>query len=132
MTAGMVGFGALLWMRHRLTERARASEPVPAQNPRRVGRYLLLITGFSALVVALIVGERWYEGKPIALLSVAMPFAGLAWLLAIARKTQQMPPSAPESAATADRPSPRPPKRDSLAAPLANQGNSSSNRHASA
>ncbi|HYP87315.1 MAG TPA: hypothetical protein VEQ59_04165, partial [Polyangiaceae bacterium] len=78
-----------------------------------------------------VIGARALEGKPIAALSVAMPILGSLWLLAIARRVALVPEAVEINAAT-DRPSRRPPKRDSRTSPVPNQGDSAPNRHASA
>lgn len=132
MTACMVGFGALLFTRHRLTSREGALEAVPAHSPRQASRALLTITALSATIVSGIVASHLHAGKPVAALSVLMPLAGLSWLGWLGLKIRQHRPSPEDSTAPTDRPSRRPPKRDSLTPPLPNQGDAASNRHASA
>jgi hypothetical protein len=131
MTAGMVGFGALLWTRHRLLARDGALADPALREPRRAGQRVLIVTAIIAAIVALIIGSHWHAGKPIGLLSVAMPLVGLGWLAAIGLKLRQLPESAAEGAGQSDRASRRPPKRDSVAPPLTSPGQASSNRHAS-
>ncbi len=132
MTAGMVGFGALLWSRHRLTNREGALDDVPAPSAVFASRSLLAITAVCAMICAVIVASRFYAGKPIAALSVLMPALGLAWLAWLALKMRRFRASAVDSTTAADRPSRRPPKPDSLTPPLPNQSDAASNRHASA
>ena len=93
---------------------------------------MLILCGLVAVLVAAIVGSRAIDGKPIAILSVAMPLAGWLWLLAIGLRIRRLREVPAESATANDRPSRRPPKRDSLTPPLSNQGKGASNRHASA
>lgn len=131
MTVGMVGFGALLWGRHRLTSREGDLEPVPAESAVLAWRALSAITVFCSAICCVIIGSRVYAAKPLAALSVVMPAVGLTWLGLLGWKIRQLRLVAVESPATTDRPSKRPPKRDSLAPPLSNQGDSASNRHAS-
>lgn len=132
MTAAMVGFGGLLWTRHRLLRREAPLDAVAPAQARLAARAVFIITGFSAFVVCLIAASRLSESRPIALLSVAMPVVGLAWLFAIARRIRQVYLASRGASAQADRPSRRPPKRDSRTPPLASQSESASNRHVSA
>jgi hypothetical protein len=132
MTAGMVGFGALLWGRHRLRGREGELEAIPAQSAVLASRALLAITAFCAVICCAIIGSRVYAGKSLAALSVLMPAVGLAWLGWLGWKMRQLRPAPVEAASASDRPSRRPPKRDSLTPPLSSQGDAASNRHASA
>lgn len=128
----MVGFGALLWGRHRLVRREGPLEEVSAESVNLASRALFAITAFSTAICAGIIGSHLYAGKPIAALSVLMPAVGLAWLAGLGWKMRQLPRAAVEPHSASDRPSRRPPKRDSLAPPLPSQGDAASNRHASA
>jgi hypothetical protein len=132
MTAGMVGFGALLWGRHRLTRREGALAEVAPQSATVASRAVLAVAAFCAAICFGIIASRIYAGKSIAALSVLMPAAGLGWLGWLGLKIRQLRSAAVESPAATDRPSRRPPKRDSLAPPLSSQSDGSSNRHASA
>jgi hypothetical protein len=131
MTAGMVGFGALLWTRHRLLARDSAVADAPAGKARFASRSLLLITAISTVIVAVIVGAYLRSGKPLAWLSVAMPLAGLSWLAAVGWKLRQLDETTAEGAAQADRASRRPAKRDSVAPPRPSPDKSPSDRHVS-
>lgn len=131
MTAAMVGFGALLYARHRLTRREAPLAEVPAQAAAFASRSLLQITALCAAICAGIIAARMYAGKPIAGLSVLMPATGLAVLLWLGRKMQKAGAARVESTGFSDRPSPRPPKRESLAPPRP-QSDAASNRHVSA
>jgi len=131
MTAGMLGFGALLWTRHRLLDRDSGFADAPIGKARLAGRSILLITAISSLIVTLIVGSYLLSGKPLAGLSVAMPLAGLSWLAAIGWKLRRLAETTAEGAGQAERPSRRPAKRDSVAPPRPSPGKSPSNGHAS-
>jgi hypothetical protein len=96
MTAGMVGFGALLFVRHRLVKREGALRPVSAAEARHAGATVLILTGISALLVLGIVGLQWRRGGDIGLLSLAMPVVGLLWLgsLGVLSRRHRVDPTA--------------------------------------
>ena len=111
MTAGMVGFGVLMLVRHRL----RGAEPpladVTSTQTRSAGRTVLLLSGILTLLVLGIVAARLAQGGGIAPLSWLMPAAGLLWLTSLGVKVLRHPAVAPESAtAETERPSRRPPE----------------------
>jgi len=132
MTAGMVGFGALLWTRHRLLQRRDPSLTFLVRQPQQAARRVLTISALCTVLVCVIVGAHWHAGKPIGLLSVAMPLVGMSWLTAIGLRIGKLREAPLEGAASSDRPSRRPPKRESLTPPPQNQDKPASNRHASA
>jgi hypothetical protein len=114
MTIGMVGFGVLLWARHRLVKvkRERALPPIATADAQHAGFALLLITAISGLLVLGIVFLQWQRGGPIGWLSLAMPFVGLLWLASLALQARRY-----KSADVAERPSLRGPKLDALGTP---------------
>jgi len=132
MTAGMVGFGALLWLRPRPNRAEGPPLDVPGPSAAHASRALLVITALSAAICCGIVASRAFAGKPIAALSLLMPAIGLGWLTWLGIKMQKLSRAAPGSTAASDRPSRRPPKRDSMTPPRPNPGDTGANRHVSA
>jgi len=132
MTAGMIGFGALLAVRHRLRRFEAQLAPVPQSTAQRAGRTVLWVTGVIGAMVVVIVLQRLTSGGPIALLSIAMPIAGLAWLASLGLKARRWPAD-PSDASTAsnDRPSRRPPAWERLT-PTGPSPPGDPGRHASA
>lgn len=114
VTAGMAGFGALLWARRRLRGAEAALPPIPKAAARAAGRVLLAIVGVIAVLVGVIVGFRVHSGQAISALSLALPGLGLAWLvtLSVQMLAHREPPT--EGAALDDRPSRRPPNWEAL------------------
>ena len=127
MTAGMVGFGMLLWARHRVqgAEAPLASVPVPVA--RQAGRALLFTCAVSTLLVLGIIGLQLRRGGGVSALSVALPAAGLAWLTSLAFKTLRLREAAPPMGT--DRASRRPPNWDGLQSSSAAQS-TPTNHHA--
>jgi hypothetical protein len=115
MTAGMVGFGALLAVRHRLSRREGALGHVEEGAARSAGTAVLVVCGVSAALVLGIIGLQWRRGGPIGLLSLVMPLLGLLWLAWLGHKSLRHRDAAAEPPAAKDRPSRRPPKRDAVA-----------------
>lgn len=89
MTAGMVGFGALLFVRHFLARREGALRPVATVDAARAARALLVITAISAALVVGIVALQWRRGGDIGLLSLTMPLVGLLWLGSIVVRSRR-------------------------------------------
>lgn len=87
MTAGMVGFGGLLWVRHRLSKRAASLQPVSAAQALLAGRAVLIVTAVITALVVVIVLAQWRRGGELGAQSLAMPVAGLAWLAALGLKS---------------------------------------------
>lgn len=117
MSAGMVGFGVLLRVRHRLERREGPLREVPASVARRAGRSMLATVGVIATLVGGVLLARWTPHSPAAPLSLAMPLVTLAWLAAIGwRVVRHGAISTTEAAALTDRPSRRPPNWDALSA----------------
>jgi hypothetical protein len=87
MTAAMVGVGALLWTRHRLSRQEGPLRPVAEGEPRAAGKAVLAISGVSALLVLGIVFLQWHRGGPLGRLSLAMPVVGLLWLASLGART---------------------------------------------
>lgn len=112
----MVGFGSLLWARRRL----RAAEgPLVKVSPlaaKQAGRTLLLVAGVIAALVAFIVALRLHSGGALGTLSLLLPGAGLAWVTLLGLQVLWHREPETETPA-ADRPSRRPPPRDTLAKP---------------
>lgn len=119
MTAGMVGFGALLWTRHRLAKREDGLRPVRRSEALRAARTVAGVGGVVGLLMAGIVASRWHSGGSIAWLSVAMPLAALTWVLTIGLRAQRFGLSQTEAVAGSDRPSRRPPGLEALASAAA-------------
>jgi hypothetical protein len=119
MTAGMVGFGALLWTRHRLGKREGALRPVRRTDALRAARTVVIICGVIGLLMAGIVASRWHSGGSIAWLSVAMPLATLAWISTIGLRAQRLGNGQTEGATSSERPSRRPPGLEALASATA-------------
>lgn len=119
MTVGMVGFGSLLWARHRLRGADGSLLKVPELSAKRAGRTLLLIGGVVAALVALAVtiGLRVHSGGTLSPLSLALPVAGLAWVAVLGLQVLRHRDPASESPSSGDRPSRRPPQREGLAQP---------------
>lgn len=107
ITAGMVGFGVLLWTRRRLRGPEGPLQPVAPDAARQAGRAVLIICGVVSLLAALIVGARLHAGEPIELLSVALPVLGLAWLATLGVQARRHRDPAPVSGPVAERPSRR-------------------------
>jgi hypothetical protein len=131
MTAGMVGFGALLLVRHRLRGPEPALVTIEAAPARKAGRRVLIITGVLTLLVLAIVAARVMSGGSIAPLSLLMPAAGLLWLASLGLKALRHAVTAAEApAGDTDRPSRRPPEWKARAAGITS-GHAASDRHAS-
>jgi hypothetical protein len=131
MTAGMVGFGALLLVRHRLQRREGPLPDVPAPVAREAGRAFFITLAVIALLLTGFFVVRWNPHGSTALLSLALPAAGLAWLTAIGLRVRRHGAEAPaaEAAAIADRPSRRPSNWDALS--NAGSGHGKASTHAS-
>jgi hypothetical protein len=112
MTAGMIGFGALLWTRRRLRGSEPPLQPVPRRSAVLAGRAVLAVTGVVAGLVALIAGTRLAHGGSLGALSLAMPGLGLAWLTLLGVQSLRHREPAAEPAPAAERSSRRPAKRD--------------------
>lgn len=117
MTAGMVGFGALLFVRHRLAKREGALRHVAAAEAAQAAHALLVITAISALLVLGIVGLQWRRGGDIGLLSLAMPLVGLLWLGSLAMLSRRHAVGAAAADLVERSSAPRPPKLDALGSP---------------
>lgn len=132
MTAGMVGFGALLLVRHRLQRREGPLRDVPGPVARQAGRaFFITLTVITLLLTGFFV-VRWSPHGSTALLSLALPVAGLAWLTAIGLRVRRHSAEAPteaEATAVADRPSRRPSNWDALS--NAGSGHGKASSHAS-
>jgi hypothetical protein len=111
MTAGMTGFGVLLWVRARASREA-AAEELEAEAGARTGRIVLVIAGVLAVLVTLILAFRWRSGGSISLLSAAMPLIGLGWVAVIAARCSRVTSTSVTGSLT-DRASrrPAPPER---------------------
>ena len=114
VTAGMVGFGALLWARRRLRG---AEGPLPAISKpaaQAAGRSVLMVAGVITLLVGVVVGFRLHSGGELRALSLALPAAALVWLVVLGLQMlgHRGPPT--EAAGTGDRPSRRPPPWDGV------------------
>jgi hypothetical protein len=131
MTAGTIGFGALLLVRHRLRGPEPALAAVESGQARHSGRTVLLITGILVLLVLVIVTARIVGGGSIAPLSLLMPLAGLLWLTSLGLKVLRHPAPSSDAASTeGDRPSRRPPDWKQRPAGVT-KGRAASDRHAS-
>lgn len=128
----MVGFGALLLIRHRLRGPEPALATVEATQARSAGRTVLIIAAILALLVLAIVAARVVMNRgSVAPLSLLMPAAGLLWLAALGVKALRHAVTAAEAlTAETDRPSRRPPEWKPRAAGIT-PGRSASDRHAS-
>jgi hypothetical protein len=124
MTAGMVGFGALLWARRRLTRREGALAGVPAHAARHAGRTVLLISAVSGSLVLIIILAQVRRGGSVGVLSLALPALGLTWLVSLGLKALRHRDPIADAPAPNDRPSRRPPaNRDSHPSPKSGQDN---------
>lgn len=114
VTAGMVGFGILLWARRWLRGAEGPLPPISKPAARAAGRILLAIVGVIAGLVGVIVGFRVHAGQGMSALSLALPGLGLAWLVTLSMQMllHRAPPA--EGAASDERPSRRPPNWDAL------------------
>jgi len=130
VTAGMVGFGALLWARRRLRSHEGPLPVISKPAAQAAGRCVLLITGVIAVLVGVVVGFRLHSGGELGALSLALPGAALAWLVVLGLQMlgHRGPPA--EGASAGDRPSRRPPHWDGVS--NQNRPSSHPNPHASA
>jgi hypothetical protein len=131
MTAGMVGFGILLWARHRLSKRASELQPVSAAQALIAGRAVLIVTAIIAALVAVIVLAQWRHGGALGLQSLAMPAAGLIWLAALGLKSLAFARGAAGPPVTSERPSRRP-SLEGVAQATQRPSRPPTDRHASA
>ncbi len=115
MTAGVVGFGALLLVRRLLRGPEAALRRVPPEEARHAGRTLFVVCGFVGGLVALIVGARLRGGEPPAAWSVMLPVLGLAWLGTLALQVWHHREHSVVSESVGDRPSRRPANWDASA-----------------
>jgi hypothetical protein len=115
MTAGMVGFGSLLWARRRLRGPEGPLLKVPSNATRQAGRTLLLLGGVITTLVTVIVGFRVQGGGGMSAASLVLPGAGLIWLGVLGLQVLWHRDAVAESTTASDRPSRRPPPRDALA-----------------
>jgi hypothetical protein len=131
MTAGMVGFGTLLLVRHRLQRREGPLRDVPAAVARQAVRAFFITLGVIALLLSGFFVLRWNPHAPLALLSLALPVTGLAWLTVIGLRVMRHAAAVAESEApaVADRPSRRPSNWDALS--NAGSGHGKASTHAS-
>jgi hypothetical protein len=83
VTAGMAGFGVLLWARWRLRGAEAPLPPLSKPAARAAGRILLAIAGVIAVLVGVIVGFRVHSGEAMSAVSLALPGLGLAWLVTL-------------------------------------------------
>jgi hypothetical protein len=116
VTAGMVGFGVLLWVRRRLRGPEPALQPVPQKAARQAAQALSIIVGVVTVLVGVIFGARLHSGGSISALSFALP-AGLCWLALLSFQVWRYREPGNEATATGDRPSRRPSSWDSLSTP---------------
>ncbi len=117
VTAGMVGFGVLLWARRRLRGPEAALQRVAPEAALHAGRVLFIVCGAVGVLVALIIGARLHSGEPLSALSITLPLLGLAWLATLGIQAWYHREPRAESAPTGDRPSRRPVSWDASAAP---------------
>jgi threonine/homoserine/homoserine lactone efflux protein len=117
VTAGMVGFGVLLWVRRRLRGPEGALQRVPQKAAREAAKALTIICGVVAALVGVIFGARLHSGGSISALSLALPAAGLCWLAVLAFQVWRYREPANDAPATGDRPSRRPSSWGSLSTP---------------
>jgi hypothetical protein len=114
VTAGMAGFGGLLWARRRLRGPEQALPPISKQAAQAAGRVLLAIVAVIAVLVGVIVGFRVHNGQPISALSLALPGLGLAWLVTLGVQMLAHREPSGEGVAPEERPSRRPPNWEAL------------------
>lgn len=112
MTAGMVGFGVLLRLRHRLHRGEPPLRDVPPEVARKAGRAMLITVGVIALLVATLMAARWSLTPHVSALSIAMPLVALGWLTSIGLRVLRQGTRSEVEAQHADRPSRRPPPWD--------------------
>ena len=114
VTAGMAGFGVLLWARRRLRGTEGPLAPISKPSARAAGRVLLAIAGVIAVLVGVIVGFRVHSGEAMSTVSLTLPGLGLAWLvtLSVQMLAHREPPAG--GAALDERPSRRPPNWETL------------------
>jgi threonine/homoserine/homoserine lactone efflux protein len=131
MTAGMVGFGALLLVRHRLRGKEPELARVEGARAKQAGRAIVTIAAILTLMVLGIVVAHLSSGRAIALLSLLMPAVGLAWLGWIGwRSFRHQGAASDAQLPDADRPSRRPPDWQRPSARATSRAGS--DRHASA
>lgn len=90
MTAGILGVGALLALRHRARGREAALPPLGASAARPAGRTLLVICGIVGMMIAGIIASRVRAGGELSWLSVAMPLVGLLWVVSLGLKAARV------------------------------------------
>jgi len=127
----MVGFGALLWARHRLSKRAAALQPVSATQARVAGRAVLIVTAVITALVVVIVVAQWRHGGALGLQSLAMPAVGLLWLASLGLQSLAAARRALREPATTER-STRRPSREGVAQAQQRPSRPPTDRHASA
>jgi hypothetical protein len=113
MTAGMVGFGALLWARHGLRGGQGPLLAISKPAASAAGRAVLGAAAAIAVSIAFIVGFRLQSGGAISTLSLALPALGLAWVALLGVQALRHPATSVEEPA-AERPSRRPPEWEAL------------------
>jgi hypothetical protein len=121
VTAGMVGFGVLLWVRRRLRGREGALQRVPPKAARDAALALSIICGVIAVLVGVIFGARLQSGGSIGALSLALPAAGLCWLAVLAFQVWRYREPGNDALVTGERPSRRPSSWDSLSTPTSSR-----------
>lgn len=115
MTAGMVGFGALLRARHSLRRAEGPLAQVPVPVARQVGRAYFITLGVIAVLATGIMATRWGLHFRVSPLSVSLPVVGLLWLGLIGLRVRRHGLPAPQVELPADdRPSRRPSNWDAL------------------
>ena len=114
VTAGMAGFGVLLWARRRLRGAEEPLPPLSKQAARAAGRIMLGLVAVLAVLVAVIVGFRLHSGQSMSALSLIMPGLGLAWLLILAVQMLALRAPLADAASSDERPSRRPPNWEPL------------------
>jgi hypothetical protein len=114
VTAGMAGFGGLLWARRRLRGPEASLPSISKQAARAAGRALFAVVGVIAVLVGVIVGFRVQSGQAMSALSLALPGLGLAWLVTLGLQMLAHRTSPVEGGAAEERPSRRPPNWEAL------------------
>lgn len=103
MTAGMVGFGALLAVRHLLGRREPPLAVPTPQQAHGAARAIFVICALTALFVLGVVVLRLRDGGGIAALSVIMPAVTLLWLASLGVKSLRSTASPEPASAPSER-----------------------------
>jgi hypothetical protein len=114
VTAGIAGFGALLWARRRLRGADGPLQPLSTHAARAAGRTVFVVIGVITVLVGVIIGFRVHSGHDMSALSLALPGLALAWLVTLGLQMRLYREPTAGTALAEERPSRRPPNWEAL------------------